>query len=247
MIIPHHLLVSGDDHDREVVDPVKLFGFCLRRSSHAGELVVHAEVVLEGDCRHRDVLAPDPHTFFGLDGLVESLAVAATAHHSTGEFIDDDDFAVVDDVVLVAFVDRVGGQGLLEIVGEFCVAVVVDAFAFGNAGEPLDLVNAIFSQRCGTMLGVHLIVTSRSKLGNKLGKLVVAVGGGAGLGGDDQRSSRLVDEDVVHLVDYSEAQFALHHLARFDSHVVAEIVEPELVVGAVSDVGLVRLPPRHRA
>ncbi len=59
--------------------------------------------------------------------------------------------------------------------------------------------------------------------------------------GDDQRGAGLVDEDRVDLVDDREVVAALHHVARLPGHVVAQVVEAELVVGAVGDVGGVLL------
>ena len=61
-----------------------------------------------------------------------------------------------------------------------------------------------------------------------------------GLARDDERRARLVDQDRVHFVDDRVAQAALHALARREHHVVAQVVEAELVVGAVGDVGGVR-------
>ena len=78
--------------------------------------------------------------------------------------------------------------------------------------------------------------------------LDVVVGGA----GDDQRRPRLVDEDVVHLVDDGEVQRPLHLLLALvvivvalgrRPHVVAEIIEAELVVRAVGDVAHVGLLP----
>ena len=57
---------------------------------------------------------------------------------------------------------------------------------------------------------------------------------------DDERRARLVDEDRVDLVDDREEVAALGLILAGDRHVVAEVVEPELVVGAVGDVGGVR-------
>ena len=61
-----------------------------------------------------------------------------------------------------------------------------------------------------------------------------------GLSRDDERRARLVDEDRVHFVDDRVAQAALHALADREHHVVAQVVEAELVVRAVGDVGGVR-------
>ena len=65
----------------------------------------------------------------GLDRLVQTFAVAAAGHHAAGELVDDDDFAVADDVVLVAVEDRFGLERLFEVVRQVDVAVVVDALA----------------------------------------------------------------------------------------------------------------------
>ena len=54
--------------------------------------------------------------------------------------------------------------------------------------------------------------------------------------GDDQRRARLVDQDRVHLVDDGEGQAALHAILEAVGEVVAQVVEAELVVGAVGDV-----------
>ena len=83
----------------------------------------------------------------------------------------------------------------------------------------------------------------------ELGELVVEVGGLLGRAGDDQRRARLVDEDVVDLVDDREAVPALGLLGRVGGEVVAQVVEAELGVGAVGDVGRVggALARRSRA
>ena len=61
-----------------------------------------------------------------------------------------------------------------------------------------------------------------------------------GLPRDDQRGARLVDEDGVHLVHDRELQLALRVVVDGELHVVAEVIEAELVVLAVGDVRAVR-------
>ena len=60
-----------------------------------------------------------------------------------------------------------------------------------------------------------------------------------GRAGDDQRRARFVDQDRVHLVDDGEIERPLDHLRARIFHVVAQVIEAELVVGAVGDVGVV--------
>src|SRR5437764_748328 len=55
----------------------------------------------------------------------------------------------------------------------------------------------------------------------------------------DERRTRLVDEDRVDLVDDRVVQLALHVPLDRILHIIAEIIEAELVVGAVGDVGAV--------
>ena len=119
--------VGRHDHDVELVDLVELLGLGVGRAGHAGELVVHAEVVLEGDGGERLVLALDLHLLLGLDGLVQAVAPAAARHQAAGELVDDDDLAVLDDVVDVALEEGVGAQALLHVVQQRHVGRVVEA------------------------------------------------------------------------------------------------------------------------
>ena len=58
---------------------------------------------------------------------------------------------------------------------------------------------------------------------------------------DDERRAGLVDEDRVDLVDDREEVTALDEVLLAPRHVVAQVVEAELVVRAVGDVGVVLL------
>ena len=104
--------VGRDLDDAELVDLHELGGLGERRAGHARELVVHAEVVLEGDRRERLVLLLDAHALLGLDGLVQALRPAAALEDAAGELVDDLDLAVDDRVVDVALVERLGLQRL---------------------------------------------------------------------------------------------------------------------------------------
>ena len=77
-----------------------------------GELVVHAEVVLQRDRRERLVLLLDAHALLGLDGLVQALRPAPALEDAAGELVDDLDLAVDHRVVDVALVQRLGLQRL---------------------------------------------------------------------------------------------------------------------------------------
>ena len=250
LVVADHVAVGRDGHDFELVDLVEFLGLGHGRTGHAGELVVQAEVVLERDRGEGHALALDAQALLRLDGLVEALAPAPAGHLAAGELVDDDDLAVLDDVVAIALVERVGAQGLLEVAGQARVRVVhvLDA-------EPaLHLLDAFLGRGDGLVLEVDEVVAALLvALGPFLearhepGEREVQVRGLLGLAADDQRGARLVDEDVVDLVDDRVALLALDPLVELDDHVVAQVVEAELVVRAVRDVGRVGLLARDRA
>ena len=82
--------------------------------------------------------------------------------------------------------------------------------------------------------------------GNDAIDFVVQVGRFFGRTGDDQRRPRFVDQDAVDLVHDRELMPALHVVRELELHVVAEVVEPELVVRAVGDVAAVCDLPLER-
>ncbi len=86
------------------------------------------------------------------------------------------------------------------------------------------------------------------EVANEPREVVVRTRSGLGLTGDDQRRPRFVDEDGIDLVHDRERMAALNAVLEGGRHVVPQVVEPELGVGAVGDVGLVRrlaLVERH--
>jgi len=75
-------------------------GFGQRRTGHAGEFFVHPEIILEGDRGQRLVFRLNLDMLLGFQRLVQAFGIAAALHHAAGEFVDDDDLVVADDVAL---------------------------------------------------------------------------------------------------------------------------------------------------
>ena len=126
------VLVRRDDDRLEAVDLLELVRFGVRRAGHAGELPVHAEVVLERDRRERLVLVLDLDAFLRFDRLVQAVGPAPARHQAAGELVDDDDLAVLHDVVLVAVEQRVRAQRRVQVMHEVDVRGVVQAAALGQ-------------------------------------------------------------------------------------------------------------------
>ena len=133
---------------------------------------------------------------------------------------------------------------------------VVECPPFSRCGEHLlGLRHAAFGQRDGLVLFVLDVVAGRFERLALLGlgvaaddgahlqarddaiDLVVEIGRLLGRARDDERRPRFVDEDAVDFVDDREVMPALDVVRELELHVVAQVVEAELVVGAVGDVG----------
>ena len=237
---------------------MEFVGFGVCRASHTAQVVVQAEVILEGDRGQRLVFGLNWHTFFGFDRLVQTLAPAPTRHQATGEFVHDNDFTVLHHIVLVAVVQVVGAQCRIQMVHQRDVGWVVQRGTRCNQAlrrqHALGGFVALLGQK--DLVG-FLVQREVARLGDALASTRVGfallahqqrhhlvhcqVHGGVvfGLAADDQRRARLVDQNRIDLVDDGVVEFALHPVAGLVDHVVAQVVKTVLVVSAVGDVGRV--------
>ena len=110
----NHRLVGRNRHHTQLVGGHKLARLGLCRSGHAGELLIQPEVVLEGNRGESLVLRLDGHPLLGLDGLVDALVIPAAGQNTPGVLINDQDFTVDDDVVLVFAEQRLGLNGVVQ-------------------------------------------------------------------------------------------------------------------------------------
>ena len=132
VVLADHRLVRRDHDHFEAVDLHELRRFGVGRAGHARELLVEAEVVLEGDRRDGLVLRAHLHVFLRLDRLVQAVGPAPARHGAAGELVDDDHLAVAHDVFDVALVDRVRAQRRVQVMHQPDVRRVVEALAFAQ-------------------------------------------------------------------------------------------------------------------
>ncbi len=129
----------------------------------------------------------------------------------------------------------------------------------GQVGDPevsLGLLDASLGEGTAVSFLVHyvvcggrfhlglVVVVGDDLLDQRLSEVIglsVQVGGFVASSRDDEGGPRLIYEDGVHLVHYSEHVSALSLAPEISNHVVAEIIEAHLVVRAVCDVGVVCL------
>ncbi len=243
LILADHRLIGRDRQDAQLVDLVELGGLGVGGTRHSGQLVVHAEVVLQGDRGQRLVFGLDFDALFRLDRLVQALIEAPAVEDASGELVDDDDLAVADDVVLVPVKEFLDLDGVVQVPDQLRIRRVVeilDAQLVFDEGDP-DFVHAD-----GLLLDIDLVVHVLLHQRGQSGELDVPLARRVCGAGDDQRGAGLVDEDRVDLVDDAEGVAALYLLVEGVGHVVAQVVEAELIVGAVGDIGVVGALARLR-
>ncbi len=223
VVAAHHRLVGRNDHHLEAVDLHEFRRFGVGGAGHAGQFLVEAEVILEGDRGDGLVLLAHPHALFGFHRLVQAIRPAPAGHGASGELINNDDLAVSDDVFHVALVERVRAQRRIQVMHQADVGRVVQALAFAQeptfSHQRLDMLVAFLGD-------VHLLASShrpRSRPGAVLPSRLTAlearhqlVDAQVNLGAllrrsrNDERRARLVDEDRVHFVDDRIGKAALH-------------------------------------
>ena len=146
--------------------------------------------------------------------------------------------------------DHVCFQSLLDMVINFHVYGFIQ---IAQAQQSLHLKYAFLGQSNGAVFFIDGVVArgpflprllafdhlASNQLRNNAIDLVILIGRFLAWAGDDQRRARFVDKNGVDFIDNSEVVAALDAVADAKLHVVAQIVEAVLVVGAVGDVAVV--------
>src|SRR5664280_2859229 len=252
-ILAPHWTVCGYLEDIKSVDFLELVCFCERRSCHPGQLVIHLEKVLDRDCCQRLALLAGLEPFLCLDGLVQPFRVATSIHESTRELIENDDFRVLDDVLAVLPEEDLCSDGVAKNLA--IGGLLLQQLVFGNLGSTSKTGQQILGRiDCLVLLVVDvvgagwcLIVTSGHLGANRslqpldeCSSLVVwhvRVTTGAR---DDKSCPSFIDEDVVDFVDDGKVESSLLKHAVFRSgHMISQVVEAELVICTIGDVGCV--------
>ncbi|CAB4585781.1 unannotated protein [freshwater metagenome] len=102
LIFTNHWAVRWDGNNANLVSRGELSRFRFSGTRHSRQLLVEAEVVLKGDGSESLVFGLDLDALFCFDRLVNTFVVATTGEDSTGVFVDNEDLAVHDHVILVA-------------------------------------------------------------------------------------------------------------------------------------------------
>ena len=138
-ILADHRQVGGNGHRFQAVNLIELVGFGDGGAGHSGQLAVHTEVVLQGNGGVGNAFPLDFQALFGFYRLVQAVGPAASVLEAAGEFVHDDNFAVLDHIVFIADFLHLGNDGIFNVLHQVEVGGVVEvvhpcpAFHLGNA------------------------------------------------------------------------------------------------------------------
>ena len=117
--------ICGDDNDIQFIYLVEFGSFGFRCTGHTGKFFVHAKIILKRNRGESLVLSLDLDAFFGFDGLMQSVRPAPPGHLPSGEFVDNDHFAVFHYVIDVTLVERARAQSLIYVMNQLHMSRIV--------------------------------------------------------------------------------------------------------------------------
>ena len=108
--------VRWNNLNRNVINLAELcvLGHC--STGHTRKLVIHKEVVLEGNSCQSLVLFPHLNVFFCLNCLMEAFRITTTFHNTTSKLINNLNFTVNDNILLVTMEHILSLQRLLKMI-----------------------------------------------------------------------------------------------------------------------------------
>ena len=112
IVNPRDRAVCWHFHNAKPIDRHEFFGLGRGRTRHAAELVIQAEIILEGDRSHCDVLGLDLAAFLGFNRLVQTIRHPPPGHHTARKFINQHHFVIANNIVLVLLIDLMGPQSI---------------------------------------------------------------------------------------------------------------------------------------
>ena len=73
--------------------------------------------------------------FLSFNGLVQTIGITPARHHTPGEFVDDYDLIIFNNIIFVFLKQGVGAKGLLNVMHHTNIGRIIHAAAFHNASS----------------------------------------------------------------------------------------------------------------
>ncbi len=189
---------------------------------------------------------------------MQAFRPPASGQGAPGEFIDDDHFAFLDDVIHILVEQVMCPQGGIEVMHQVQVLGVVKAvFGFQQPRfdhQALDIGHAFLGEIDLFLLLIDgeialadlvFIFTQEFRplqAGNQLVDPDIKLRGFIRRPGNDQRGAGFIDQDRVNFVDDRKRAIALGFLVGRKRHVIAQVIETQFVIGRVNHVAGIGRP-----
>ena len=167
---------------------------------------------------------------------MKTFRVAASVHDTTRELVDDHDLTLTYHIVDIVMHDRVRTKGEPDVVVD---GDVFDCEQVVDAEELLGEVDPLVRQEDRFRLHVDRVIVFLFQRTDERIRACVEFCRFLSRSRDDERSTRLIDEDRVDFIDDRVVELALNTVFFIKDHVVTEVVESELVVRRVRDITVV--------
>ena len=233
-------LIRRNLHDIHAVNFDEFLLFRLRRPRHARQFVVHTEIILERNCRKRLAFPLDLQPFLRFNRLMKPIGITTPMHETTRKFIDDDDFPIFHDIVLVPRHHELRPKRLREEMIEFQILSIVK---IAHAEHLFHFRHARFRRRDRLLFLVDCKIFVLHQLRHIFRQDIVIVRRFLSRTGNDERRARFIDQNGVHFVNQAIMKRPLHHLIDRRHHIVAQIIKTEFIVRPVCDIGRIRQFP----
>ena len=175
---------------------------------------------------------------------MQALVVATSLENATGVLVDNDDSAIEQHVITILLEQLFRSNRIVEEAHKRGVDRVIEVV---DTKLVLDFVDCCLKNTDRALLLVNLVVFISLKNLHDASELRVPRCRLVSRTANDQRCPGLINQDRVHFVNNGKIVASLNHLGFGPRHIVAEIVEPELVVGPIRDVRGVRGAALRRA
>ncbi len=106
--------VGRNDHDIKFIDLPELTCLSFCRTGHTGQLVIHAEIILQGHCSIGLGDLTQLDIFFGFKRLVQTIRISAAFHQTSGLLVNDLDLAIQHYIFFIFFKKRVSFEQLVD-------------------------------------------------------------------------------------------------------------------------------------
>ena len=147
--------IRWNNLNRNVVNLTELCVLSHCSTSHTRELVIHEEVILERNSCQSLVFFTYLNVLFCLDCLVKTLRIATAFHNTTSKLVNNLNFTVNDNILLVTMEHVLSLQCLLQVIYQLARLIVVDVV---NVKSALDLLETNLCCCDGVLCLVHLKV-----------------------------------------------------------------------------------------